>query len=315
MNVLIFTRHHDPEVFKSHLTGEFPGITFFTAREESKALSFMDRIEVLVAVTLSDSLLENAKELKWVHVIITGTDAIERLPSFKARTDLVLTSTRGMHGPQMSEMAIMFMIALNRNLPRFVRNQDRRIWERRSSPLLYRKKVLILGMGVIGQSLARKCKAFEMTVIGLDLVRSEVEAVDHFYGMNRLYDAMADADYVVNLASLTPESRKMIDTAAFARMKPTAFFLNLGRGETVDEEALLQVLRERKIAGAALDVFQEEPLPPDHPFWELDNIIITPHVGGISDIYIQQALGTLQENLRRYLRGERQNLVNFVKRS
>lgn len=315
MNILIFTRGQDSEAYKGYLTPEFPHITFFTARDESEAVSFMDRIEILVALGFSDSLLKKAEHLKWVHAIITGTDAIERLPSVKTRRDLILTSGRGIHGPQMSEMAIMLMLALNRGFPRLVRNQDRHIWERPLNPLLYRKKVLILGMGVVGESLARKCKAFEMTVIGLDPVKRKVDAVDHFYGMDRLHEAMGEADYVVDVASSTPENQKMLDAAAFARMKPTAFFLNLGRGDTVDEEALLQVLKDRKIAGAALDVFQQEPLPPDHPFWELDNLIITPHVGGRADIYIQQAVGIFQENLRRYLRGERQNLVNFVRRT
>jgi phosphoglycerate dehydrogenase-like enzyme len=106
----------------------------------------------------------------------------------------------------------------------------------------------------------------------------------------------------------------MINAEALARMKPTAFFLNIGRGETVDEEALLRVLKERKIAGAALDVFWQEPLPPEHPFWGLDNLILTPHVGGVADIYLKQAVGIFKENLRRYVRGERRNLVNFIER-
>jgi phosphoglycerate dehydrogenase-like enzyme len=170
-------------------------------------------------------------------------------------------------------------------------------------------------MGIIGESLARKCKAFDMTVIGLDPVQRKIDAVDRFCGLDRLHEVMAEADYVVNVAPSTPENQKMMNAAAFARMKPTAFFLNLGRGETVDEEALLQILKERRIAGAALDVFWKEPLPQDHPFWTQDNLIITPHVGGMADIYVKQAVSVFQENLRRYLRGERLNLLNFIKRS
>ena len=315
MNVLIYTREHDAEEFKGYLTQEFPDITFITTREEAAAADLIEKVEVLVTLRFSDSLLGKAKNLKWIHTIITGTNYIEELPSFQARKDLILTSTRGIHGPQMSELAILFMIALNRKLPDFVRNQDRRVWTRWPTALLYEKTVAILGVGVIGESLARKCKAFDMTVIGVDPVQRKVDAVDRFYGMERLHQAMAEADYVVDVAPSTPENQKMINAAALARMKPTAFFLNIGRGETVDEEALLRVLKERKIAGAALDVFWQEPLPPEHPFWGLNNLILTPHVGGVADIYLKQAVGVFQENLRRYVQGERRNLVNFIERN
>ena len=314
MNVLIYTREHDPVEFKGYLTQEFPDITFMPTKDEAEAATLIEKAEVMVTLRFSDTLLEKAKNLKWVHTIITGTNYIEELPSFQARKDLILTSTRGIHGPQMSELAILLMIALNRKFPEFVRNQDRRVWVRWPTALLYEKTVAILGVGVIGESLARKCKAFEMTVIGVDPIQRKVDAVDRFYGMDRLHQAMAEADYVFDIAPSTPENQKMINAAALARMKPTAFFLNIGRGETVDEEALLQVLKERKIAGAALDVFWQEPLPPDHPFWGLDNLILTPHVGGVADIYVKQAVAVFRENLRRYVRGERRDLVNFIER-
>ena len=315
MNVLILSSDQNPHEFKSHLTQEFPDVNFVAAREEKEAEDFIEKADVLVVLRMSDSLLSRAKNLKWIHCIITGTNYVEELPSFKARRDLLLTSTRGIHGPQVSELAIMLMIALNRKFPQFVRNHDRRVWERWPTTLLYQKKIAILGGGVIGESLARKCKAFEMTVIGVDPVRRKVDAVDHFYGMDRLHEAMAEADYVVSVAPSTPDNQRMLNAAAFARMKPTAFFLNLGRGETVDEEALFQVLKERRIAGAALDVFWQEPLPPDHPFWQLDNLILTPHVGGMCDIYVKQAVGIFRENLRRYLKGERRDLLNFIERT
>jgi len=314
MNVLILSRDQNPHEFKSYLTEDFPDVNFVAAREEKDAGDFIEKADVLVALRMSDSLLGRAKNLKWIHCLITGTNYIEELPSFQARKDLLLTSTRGIHGPQVSELAILLMIALNRKFPKFVRNQDRRVWERWPTTLLYQKKVAILGIGVIGESLARKCKAFEMTVIGVDPVKRDIDSVDHFYGMDRLHDAMAEADYVVSVAPSTSDNQRMLNAAAFARMKPTAFFLNLGRGETVDEEALFQVLKERRIAGAALDVFWQEPLPADHPFWQLDNLILTPHVGGMCDIYVKQAVGIFRENLRRYLKGERKGLLNFIER-
>jgi phosphoglycerate dehydrogenase-like enzyme len=314
MNVLIFSKDQNPYEFKDYLTEEFPDVKFVAAREETEAGDFVEKAEVLAVLRMSDSFLSRARNLKWIHCIITGTNYIEELPSFKARKNLILTSTRGIHGPQVSELAVMMMIALNRKFPRFVRNQHRRVWERWPTTLLYQKTVAILGVGVIGESLARKCKAFEMTVIGVDPVQRKVDAVDRFYGMDRLHDAVVEADYVVSVAPSTTDNQKMMNAAAFARMKPTAFFLNLGRGETVDEEALLEVLKGRRIAGAALDVFRQEPLPADHPFWGLDNLIMTPHVGGMCDIYVKQAVVIFRENLRRYLSGERRDLLNFIER-
>lgn len=314
MNVLIYTREHDAFELTGYVKEEFPEVRFMPTRDETEAASLIEKAEALVTVRFSDKLLENARNLKWVHTIITGTNYIEELPSFQARKDLILTSTRGIHGPQMSELAILMMIALNRKFPQMVRNQDKRVWQRWPGALLWQKKVAILGIGVIGEALARRCKAFEMTVIGVDPVQRKVDAVDRFVGMDRLHEVLAEADYVVDIAPSTPENQKMIDAAAFAKMKPTAFFVNIGRGETVDEGALIEALKEKRIAGAALDVFRQEPLPPENPLWGVENLILTPHVGGMADIYLKQVVHILRENLRRYLQGERRNLVNFIER-
>ena len=314
MNVLILSSVYDAQEFKSYLISDFPDVTFLAAKEEDEVGDFIEKADVLAALRISDSLLSRAKNLKWIQCTITGTDFIESLPSFKARKDIILTSSRGIHGPQMSEMAIMLMIAMNRQLPRFVRNQDRRVWERWPTTMLYRKKVGILGVGAIGESIAEKCKAFEMTVLGIDPVPRKIDAVDEFYGLDELHYVMSEVDYFISVAPSTPDNQKMLNAKAFSRMKPTAFFINIGRGEVVDEDDLLQALKDRKITGAALDTFRQEPLPPEHPFWGMDNIIITPHVGGMSDIYVQQAVKIFHENLKRFLKGEREDMINMIPR-
>lgn len=315
MNVLILGRELNAHEYKSHLTDEFPKVNFFSAREESEVGDFIEKADVLVCLRISDALLSRARNLKWIQSMIAGTNYIEDQPSFQARKEILLTSSRGIHGPQMSELAIMLMIAMNRKFPQLVRNQDRRAWERWPTTLLYNKKVGILGVGIIGESLARKCKAFEMTVWGVGRVKRSVDAVDEFHTLEALPYVASEVDYLVCIAPSRQNNRKMVNAEVFSRMKPTAFFLSLGRGEVVDEAALIEVLQQRKIAGAALDVFWKEPLPADSPFWGLDNVIITPHVGGMSDIYIQQAVKIFQENLRRYLKGERRNLLNWVPRT
>lgn len=214
----------------------------------------------------------------------------------------------------MSEMAFLLMLALNRNFPEVIRNQDRRIWEKWPAKLLYQKKVGILGLGIIGEEIARKCKAFGMTVFGMDIVRKEIPSVDFFYGPEDLPQVAKEVDYLILVAPSTPETQKIVGTKVLSSMKPTAFLINIARGELVDEEALIQALETGEIAGAALDALSMEPLPKDHPLWRTKNVIITPHVGGISDIYREQVMPIIEENLRRFLRGERRNLINYIER-
>jgi D-2-hydroxyacid dehydrogenase (NADP+) len=315
MNVLILGKEQDAHEYKSYLTADFPEVNFFSAREESEVGDFIEKADILVCLRISDALLSRAGNLKWIQSMLAGTNYIEKQPTFQARKEILLTSSSGIHGPQLSELCIMFMIAMNRNFPQFVKNQEQRVWNRWKTTLLLDKKVGILGVGVIGQAIAQKCKAFGMTVLGVDVIQRKLDTVDEFYGLDALHKVAAAADYFVSVVPSTPENENMLNAAFFAQMKPTAFFISMGRGEVVDEAALVRTLRDKKIAGAALDVFWQEPLPADSPFWELDNVIITPHVAGMSDIYIQQAVKIFQENLRRYLQGERRNLLNWIPRT
>lgn len=298
--------------YKKALETKFPELTIHPAITEEEAGSFIGKAEVLLTSRISDALMKRALTLKWIQATTTGVDHLINLPSLEK--EVLLTSTRGIHGPQMSEMAILLMLALNRNLPQVIRNQDQRRWERWPGKLLYQKKAGILGLGVIGEEIARKCKTFGMTVLGIDIVKREIDGVDHFYGPKELLQVISEVDYFIIVAPLTVETRKMVGVEALSFMKPTAFLINLGRGEIIDEDALIEALMRGKIGGAALDVFQEEPLPKDHPFWAFENVIITPHIGGMSENYVAQVLSIFEENLRRFLRGEKENLMNRVGR-
>jgi phosphoglycerate dehydrogenase-like enzyme len=308
MNLLVL--NHAAGKYKEILEPKFPEITIHAAETEEAVGPFIEKADIITTIHISDDQIKRAKNLKWIQAMTTGTDYITKLPSLKK--DVLLTSTRGIHGPQMSEMALLLMIALNRNFPKIIGNQTRKLWERWPTRLLYKKTVGILGVGIIGEAIAQKCKAFDMTVIGLGHVPREVNAVDQFYGLDRLHDVMAEVDYFICVAPSTPDNRKMIGEEALARMKSSAFFINIGRGEVVDEEALITILQEKKIAGAALDTFWKEPLPLENPLWNLENVIITPHVGGMSDIYVDQVLTIFEGNLRRFLQGERRSLINLV---
>jgi phosphoglycerate dehydrogenase-like enzyme len=308
MNLLVL--YHDAFYVKKKLEEKFPDLTIHAATEEDQVGDFIEGADILMAIRISNDLMKKAKKLQWIQCLITGVDYLLSLPSFPK--GVLLTSTRGIHGPQMSEMAFLHMLNLTRNYPRMLRNQDLGTWERWAQPLLYKKAVGILGVGVIGKEIARKAKAFDMDVYGIVSTKRDIEHVDHCYGPEGLMEVLRKVDYFINNIPATPETINLIGAKELSAMKPTAYFINLGRGETVDEEALAGALENKIIAGAALDVFHTEPLPENHPLWQLDNVIITPHVGGMSDIYTDQALPIIEENLRRYLEGERKNLVNVV---
>lgn len=300
------------ENLKKALEPKFPELSIHAAVEEENAQDIIEDADILMTFRISDELISRASKLKWLHAMTTGVDYIMRLPSL--RKEILITSTHGIHAPQMSETAFILMLALSRNFQQIIRNQDQRIWGRWPMKLLFQKKVGILGMGIIGEEIARKCKAFDMTVLGIDIIKKEIDTVDSFYGPEDLLQVAREVDFLIVVVPFTPQTKKIIGAEAFSCMKTTAFLISIGRGETIDEEALVHALKKGEIAGAGLDTFCTEPLPKESPLWGMKNAIITPHVGGMCDIYWKQALPIVEENLRRYLQGERRNLINFVER-
>jgi phosphoglycerate dehydrogenase-like enzyme len=310
MNLLILENRAAD--YKKALSPKFPEVIIHAATQEAEVGKFIEEADVLLTIRISNDLLKKASRLKWVHALTTGVDYLMNLPSL--RKEVILTSTRGIHGPQVSEMAFLLMLALNRNFPEVVRNQDKGVWERWPGKLLWKKKIGILGVGVIGEEIARKCKAFGMEVFGIDIIRRKLDCIDVFYGPEEMVKVAKEVDYLVIVAPNTPETEKIVNSKVLSAMKPTAFLLNLGRGELVDEGALIDVLKSGKIGGAGLDAYLQEPLPKGHPFWGMKNVIVSPHVAGMSDIYVEQALTIFEENLRRFIKGEKQNFLNLVER-
>jgi len=296
--------------FEKALKPKFPEIFILAATKEEEVGDFIEKMDILLTIRISDGLIKKASKLQWIHAVTTGVDYLVNLPSL--RKEVLITSSRGIHGPQMSEMAFLLMLALNRNFPQVVRNQAQRVWERWPAKLLYQKKVGIIGIGVIGEEIARKCKVFGMTVFGIDIVKRKVDAVDYFHGPEELARLVQEVDYLIIVVPNTPQTQRMVGPEVLSSMKPTAFLINIGRGEVVDEDALIHALETGKIAGAALDTFSTEPLPKEHPLWGMKNVIITPHVGGLSDISVEQVVSVFEKNLRSFLRGEKSNLNNLI---
>jgi len=307
-NLLILDPHG--EEYQRALEPDFPDLVIRACKTEEEVGVFIEKTKILLTFNISDELIRRAVNLEWIQALGTGVDSIVSLPSLSK--GVLVTSTRGIHGPQMSELAILLMLALTRRFQDMVRNQDKAVWDRWPGELLWQKKTGILGLGAVGEEIARKCKAFGMTVYGINRSRKEVGAVDRFFGLDRLLTVAREVDFFIIVVPLTPETRGMVGAEVISAMKPSAFLLNLARGPVVDEKALIEALESGTIAGAGLDVFNEEPLPQSHAFWKMKNVIVTPHVGGTSTFYVDQVLPVFQENLRRYLRGERHTLINVV---
>jgi phosphoglycerate dehydrogenase-like enzyme len=197
-------------------------------------------------------------------------------------------------------------------MPQIVRNQDNHNPHRIVPRLLDQRTVVILGVGVIAEHTAKLCKAFGMTTVGVTATPRAVEGFDRIRPRSELLAAAAEADFLLLLLPHTPENDNIIGEAVFKAMKPTAYLINLARGGVVDEPALIKALQSGEIAGAGLDVFREWPLPKSSPLWDMKNVVITPFVGGQSDQYAQQAMTIVEPNLKNFVAGRIDRMVNVV---
>ncbi len=297
-----------------HVKKHFPEVRLEMVDHHSKVDPYIAAAEVLITFGphVANHVFEKAKNLKWVQALGTGVDGIADQPGL--RKDVLLTNMHGFHGGPVSEAALLAMLSLARELPRSLRAQARRKWERFPVKLLKGKTVGIFGVGTIAAELAPKCKALGMKVVGVSSAAREVRGFDAMHGREDLEQAVKDWDYFVLLTPFTPGTKNIVDAKIFAAMKSSSFFINLARGGVVDEDALLDALKKKKIAGAALDVFAQEPLPEDSPFWDLENVIVTQHQGGFFDGYPGFALPVVEENMRKYLAGDLKGMINVVKR-
>jgi D-2-hydroxyacid dehydrogenase (NADP+) len=235
-----------------------------------------------------------------------------RCPSLKP--DVYLTSGRGIHGAPMRETIVLLMMGVAREARRLADAQKAHVWDRRYWGLFRGKTAVIVGVGVIGIATAKLLKAFEMHVVGVTRTPRAAEGFDRMMPTEQLKKAAGRADFLINILPATKDNLLLFDRTLFAAMKPTAYYISAGRGQTVDEAALVDALRERRIAGAALDVFQTEPLPPDSPFWDLPNAFILPHLGGYTSEYEDLITPLIIENMRLFLDGRQMQMQNIVAR-
>lgn len=295
-NVLIFDSQ--ATYYAAELARAVPSARYDAALTLDEAIAKAPEAEVLIglAPALKPPLLEAATGLKWIQALTTGVDNLMHLQG------VALTNCHGIHGPQMSELAVLLTLASLRKFPSMIEAQKAASWDRNAQPLMRGKTACIIGLGAIAEHLARVLAAFEMRVTGVS-GRAEAPGFDRIFPRAELTNAVAEADVVIVLVPYTPETHHIVNAEVIAAMKPTAHLVNIARGGCVDEQALRAALVEGRIAGAALDVFATEPLPADSPLWSTPNLIVTPHVGGFSDAYHEQALPILIENMAAYASG------------
>ncbi len=253
-----------------------------------------------------EALRRRAPHLRWLQLTSAGVDRAAR--SGLLESDLMVTSASGLHATPIGEYVLCVMLMFCKGAPRFVRAQERREWVRYMPQELYGKTVGIVGLGHIGSEVARLTKAFGCRVLATRrstaVPASSEGPVDELLPPSELPALLGESDFVVLSVPLTPETRALIGEAELRAMKPSGVLINIARGAVVDEAALVRALREGWIAGAGLDVFEQEPLSPESELWGMENVILSPHISGGTEIYNQRAAGIFCENLRRYLAGE-----------
>jgi D-2-hydroxyacid dehydrogenase (NADP+) len=302
------------ELYRDRLREAFPALQFTlfpNGRQVAGDLSDID-VMIMFGIEVQDFMLAGAPVLKWIQSLATGVDHFLRCPSLKP--NVLITSGRGIHGPPMREQVVYMMMAASRDAVRQVGDQKAHFWERRLWSTLHGKTAAIAGTGVVGSAIAELLKALGMHVIGITRTQRQTAGFDEMVATDRLADAARRADFLINMLPASPDNIGIFDAKVFGAMKPSAYYISAGRGQTVDQAALLAVLRERRIAGAALEVFQTEPLPAESPFWDLPNVFITPHIGGYVIEYEDFIMPLIVDNMRLFLNGRPGEMQNIVAR-
>jgi phosphoglycerate dehydrogenase-like enzyme len=293
-----------------------PGVEFIVARQGEIAKQAKD-VDVVVGFCTPE-LLEAGKNIRWIQLVTAGVESCVSIPAVRER-DILVTNMQRIGGPIIAEHVMGMVLAFTRGLDLYVPAQAQAQWRRITPPgrmtVVDGKTMLVVGLGGIGSDVAKRAHALGMKVTATRASgRTGPEFVSYVGLPDELLKLASEADFVVNTAPLTAQTTGIFDAAFFAKMKPSAYFINVARGGSVVTPALVDALNSKKIAGAGLDVTDPEPLPSDHPLWKASNVIITPHVANDSDLGYDAQMQVVRENLRRYLAGERMLSVVDVSR-
>ncbi len=299
--MVVFSRLEDRH--RTQIEAVDPRVRVRVAADPETGRALAPTAEIALGWNIPVDVVQHAPRLRWIHSTGAGVDRLMH-PEVLSR-EIVITTSSGIHH-SLVEHVLAMVLALSRRLHIAVRNQVQHRWDRGPRVIggeIAGQTMGILGLGHIGTELATKAHALGMRVIGTKRTPAPIAGVDRVVGPDGLGEVLREADAVVVALPLTPETRGLLGEPELRMMKPTAVLINVGRGPIVQERPLIQALRERWIAGAGLDVFDQEPLPADSPFYELENVIMSPHVSGTSPHYMDRAVAVFCENLVSYLQG------------
>jgi phosphoglycerate dehydrogenase-like enzyme len=308
---IIFT-FQPKEEFVSDLKNSFHEVEFLFYKKISEAENELPEAEVIVTMgeDLTDFHIEKSKKCKWIMVTSAG---LEKMP-FKAikKRGILVTNARGIHRIPMAEFTIGLILQHAKQLQAVWKQEEDSVWNRRlPTSELHEASLLILGAGAIGGEIARLARAFRMKVTGVNSSGSPVEHFDSMFTLKTFQKELANADYILSVLPSTEKTKHLLQVEHFEQMKDTAVFINIGRGDLVEESVLLEVSEKKLIQHMYLDVFDKEPLPKDHPFWQNEGITVTPHLSSITKKYMPRALEIFKKNLTTY-RKNSENYINVI---
>lgn len=307
MNVLFGPTWMHLEESLPELRERYPDIEFAYCPERSEVAGMIGDADVYVG-SLNSEIFSAAKKLKWIQSASSGMNGFLAIPELVA-SDVLLTSASGTHGPGLAESALGMIFAFTRGIRASIFRQQEHVWaagELRPTLIELTGTTLgIVGFGAFGRNLAERAKVFGVHIIAVDVYPNNKPAyVDELWGVDRLDDLLRQSDYVVIALPLTPETDNLIDADKIALMKPTAMLLAMSRGGIVDQDAVGQALREKRLWAAALEVTRPEPLPADSDLWDIENLLITPHIAGGTQHERRYVIDIFCENLERFRAGE-----------
>lgn len=311
-----FTLWRAPAEFSAAIRSRWPQMSVNHLPDYSHLDAALPDTDILVGFSIRPDQFALARRLKWIHATAAGVGQL-MYPELR-RSGIVVTNARGIHSIPMAEHILGTIIALARRFPDSLRYQmqghsaQQELWD---APMPMRELkgqlLLIVGFGSIGRELARRIQPLGMRIWGITRSGAgDASLTERILPVTKLEEALPQADFVLLAAPETPDSRRMIGEPELARMKRSAYLINVARGTIIDEPALIEALRRRAIAGAALDVTEKEPLPPESPLWKLDNVFITPHVSAVSEHLWERQAELILENLERWFSGR--ELLNQV---
>ncbi|MGB8000470.1 MAG: D-2-hydroxyacid dehydrogenase [Anaerobacillus sp.] len=298
---------------KDHLKETFPKTTFHFLSSMKEAESYLSEAEILLTYgeDLTTELIQQASSLKWIMVLSAG---LERMP-FEAIKEkgILITNARGIHSIPMAEYTISMMLQTARHTKQVLANEKSKIWNKKL-PIeeITGSTIGIVGTGAIGCEIARLAQAFRMKTLGVNRSGHASNYFDRIYENENILTMLPYCDFVVGVLPSTIETRSYFKKEHFEAMKESTVFINIGRGDTVEEKDLIVALEQNRLKHAVLDVFKNEPLDPAHPFWEMDNVTITPHHSAISGGYQPRAIEIFEYNLMEYQKheGEMKNIID-----